>query len=76
MRRALTSALGMRVVSQIAMHVVVDCASGEQYPEFLEPHCKTTLVAITPTNPNELQIDFRCRAPTTADVAAAIRSRL
>ena len=53
MRQRLARVLGKRVVASIAMHVVVDCASGNQYPpEFLEPEpCEASLVAIMPAPP-------------------------
>jgi hypothetical protein len=78
MRQRLARVLGNRVVASIAMHVVVDCASGDQHPpEFVEPEpCEASLVAIAPTTPDELVIDCRCHVPTTEDVAAVIRSRL
>ena len=77
-RQRLARVLGRRVVASIAMHVVVDCASGNDAPpEFLELRpCEASLVAMTPATPNDLVIDSRCRAPTTEDMAALIRSRL
>jgi hypothetical protein len=77
-RQRLTGVLGKRVVASIGMTVVVDCASGNDAPrESLEPEpCDASLVAITPATPNGLVIDFRCRAPTTEEMAALIRSRL
>jgi hypothetical protein len=63
MRLQLARRLGNRVVAPIPMRVVVDCASGEADP------CDDP---IAPATPGELVVDFRCRAPTTAAVAAAI----
>lgn len=70
--------LGKRVVASIGMQVVVDCASGNEYPpELLEANpCEASLLPITPMTPDDLVIDFRCRAPTTEEVAAVIRFRL
>jgi hypothetical protein len=78
MRQRLARVLGTHVVASIGMKVVVDCASGNDAPrELLEPKpCEASLVAITPASPNDLVIDLRCRAPTTDEMAALIRSRL
>ncbi len=78
LRQRLARVLGKRVVASIAMQVVVDCASGDEPPpELLEPEpCEASLEAITPATPDDVVIDCRCRAPTTEDVAAVIRSRL
>jgi hypothetical protein len=77
-RKRLARILGTHVVASIDMNVVVDCASGNSAPrELLEPEpCEASLVAITPASPNDLVIDFRCRASTTEEMAALIRSRL
>jgi hypothetical protein len=77
MRQTLARALGNRVVASIAMHVVIDCASGQDPPEFLEVEsCEASHVAVTPATRGDLAIDCRCHAPATEDVAAAIQSRL
>jgi hypothetical protein len=78
LRERLARVLGNRVVASIAMHVVIDCASDEQYPPDsleLEP-CKASLDRIMPATPDELVIDCRCGTPATEDVAAVIQSRL
>jgi hypothetical protein len=78
MRRRLVRLLGERRLASTAMQVVVDCVSGNQYPPVFpeaEP-CEANLLPVTPATPDGLVIDFRCRAPTTEDVAAVIRSRL
>jgi hypothetical protein len=76
-RERLARELGKRVVASIAMHVVVDCASGNEDAAVAEPEpCAARLVAITPTTPDDIVIDARCGLPATEEVAAVIRTRL